>query len=72
MFCSSESCDSAIVGLSEGPSRQLIMETFYFLYGTLPLFTRVRGRGILRSSRAGRSKKFVLGWFVFEDVACLL
>src|SRR5215210_2714518 len=40
MFCSSDSCDSAIVGLSEGPSRRLIMGTFYFLYGPLPLPTR--------------------------------
>jgi hypothetical protein len=27
MFCSSDSCDSVIVGLSEGPSRRLNMET---------------------------------------------
>jgi hypothetical protein len=40
MFCSSESWDSAIVGLSEGHSRRLNMETFYFLYGPLPLPTR--------------------------------
>src|SRR5829696_746639 len=54
MFCSSDSWDSAIVGLSEGPSgRPFIMETFYFLYGPLPLFSGVRGSGILRTSSGG-------------------
>jgi hypothetical protein len=49
MFCSSESCDSAICLTSEPRSRPLVMEAFYFLYSTSPLFTRMRGRRILGS-----------------------
>jgi hypothetical protein len=44
MFCSSESCDSAICLSSEPCSRPLVMEAFYCLYSTSPLFTRVRGK----------------------------
>ena len=56
MFCNSESWDSAI-SLSEGSSRRLLMGAFYFLYGLLPLFTQVRGIGILRTSPFGDSRK---------------
>ena len=55
MFCNSDSCESAI-GVSERPSGPSIMEPFYFLQGPLPLFTGVRGRGILRSSQARSSR----------------
>ena len=44
MFCNSESCDSAICLSSEPCSRPLVMEAFYCLYSTSPLFTRVRGK----------------------------
>src|SRR5215203_7542473 len=55
MFCSSKSCDSAIVGLSSEPrSPPSTMEAFYFLYS--PLSTRVcrrrlRGRGVPLANR---------------------
>jgi hypothetical protein len=62
MFCNSDSCDSAIVGPSERPSRPFVMYAFYFLYGPLPLFTRVGGSRILRSrtSALRSSPKFVI------------
>jgi hypothetical protein len=34
------------------------MGAFYFLYSPLPLFTQVRGRGMLRSSPFTISRKF--------------
>src|SRR5215212_9967062 len=49
MFCNSDSCDSAIFRSPEPGSRLLVMEAFYFLYSPFPLFTGVRGSGILRS-----------------------
>jgi hypothetical protein len=52
MFCNSESCDSAI-WRSEPCSRPLVMEAFYFLYSPFPLFTGVRGKGIVGSWVAG-------------------
>src|SRR5215216_5563331 len=50
MFCNSDSCDSAICQ-SDRSSRPLVMEGFYFVYDPSPLFTRMRGREILRTSR---------------------
>jgi hypothetical protein len=50
MFCNSDSWDSAICRSPEPRSRPLVMEVFYFSYSPFPLFTGVRGRGILRSS----------------------
>src|SRR5215212_4215660 len=49
MFCNSDSWDSAICRSPEPCSRLLVMEAFYFLYSLFPLFTGVRGSGILRS-----------------------
>src|SRR5215212_2371091 len=49
MFCNSDSCDSAICRSPEPCSRLLVMEAFYFLCSPFPLFTGVRGSGILRS-----------------------
>src|SRR5215212_2471144 len=49
MFCNSDSWDSAICRSPEPCSPLLVMEAFYFLYSPLPLFTGVRGSGILRS-----------------------
>src|SRR5215211_1733146 len=49
MFCNSDSCDSAICRSPEPCSRLLVMEAFYFLCSLSPLFTGVRGSGILRS-----------------------
>ena len=48
MFCNSDSCDSAICR-PESCSPPLVMETFYFLYSLFPLFTGVRGSGIIGS-----------------------
>jgi hypothetical protein len=50
MFCNSESWNSAICR-PEPCSRPLVMEAFYFLYSPFPLFTGVRGRGFLGSTR---------------------
>src|SRR5215217_6295485 len=50
MFCNSDSWDSAICLSPEPCSRPLVMEAFYLLYSPFPLFTGVRGSGILRSS----------------------
>ena len=71
MFCSSESWDSAI-GLSKRPSRSLNMETVYFLYGPLSLFTRVRGIGFLRTSPFGDSQKLNFRFTEFSEVHLLL
>src|SRR5215208_4432305 len=49
MFCNSDSCDSAICRSPEPCSRLLVMEAFYLLCSPFPLFTGVRGSGILRS-----------------------
>jgi hypothetical protein len=49
MFCNSDSWDSAICRSPEPCSRPLVMEAFYLLYSPFPLFTQVRGSGILRS-----------------------
>src|SRR5215203_549186 len=57
MFCTSDSCDSAICRSPEPRSRPLVMEAFYFLYSPFPLFTRVRGRLILRPSPVRCSPK---------------
>src|SRR5829696_8368483 len=50
MFCNSDSCDSAICQ-TDRSSRPLVMQGFYFVYDPSPLFTRMRGREILRTSR---------------------
>ena len=49
MFCSSDSCDSAMY-LLKPRSRPVAMELFYFVYSLILLLTRVRGRSVLRSS----------------------
>src|SRR5688572_28625054 len=50
MFCSSDSWDSAIRRSPELCFPPLVIEAFYFMYNPFPLITRVRGRGILRTS----------------------
>jgi hypothetical protein len=54
MFCNSDGYDSAIWRSPEPRSRPLVIEASYFLYSPFPLFTGVRGSGILRSWVAGR------------------
>jgi hypothetical protein len=53
MFCNSDGYDSAIWRSPEPRSRPLVIEASYFLYSPFPLFTGVRGSGILRSWVAG-------------------
>src|SRR5215203_3899727 len=59
MFCNSDSWDSAICRSPEPCSRLLVTETFYFQYGPFPLYTRVRGKRVLRTSPLRSSTKFV-------------
>jgi hypothetical protein len=59
MFCNSDSWDSAIVGPSERPSRPFVMYAFYFLYGPLPLFTRMSGSESLGTSPISDSRNIV-------------
>ena len=56
MFCSSESCDSAIC-LLKPRSGPVDIEALYSLYSPFPLFTQVRGIEILRTSPFGDSRK---------------